>query len=510
LLQRWEEEYQQGRDLSARELCGDDPALIEQLEVCLAVLRRYWAAGPTAPVAQDETVPDTVAPSAGTVPVTRDPNQTRPYHSHDQSAAPCAGIPGFVIEAELGRGGMGVVYRARQVGLNRVVALKMILSGEHASEDDRRRFLQEAQLAASLAHPHVAQVHAFGTYAGLPYFALEYCEGGSLAELLQQGPLPAREAAALLRQLALGVQAAHERGITHRDLKPGNVLLAFSREAERSALASALRSASRLNEASPKITDFGLARRLDAPGLTQTGAVMGTPPYMAPEQAAGDSKRIGPAVDVYALGAILYECLTGRPPFQAATPMETIRQVIHDEPLPVRELQPGVPLDLETICLKCLQKEPARRYISAVELAADLGRFLGGEPIQARPVGRLERHWRWCRRHPALTALGLVSVVAALALAMGSVGWYYSAELRAALDETRLQREEAERQSETAQAAQKQAESARGEAERQRERARRILYAAQMDRASEAWRESNLDLARSLLAGQMPSASIAN
>ena len=227
------------------------------------------------------------------------------------------------------------------------------------------------------------QIHDFGTHEGLPYFALEFCAGGSLAGKLNGTPLPPREAARIVEQVADAMQAAHERGIIHRDLKPANILLSFSRDAEsseRSARASTLRSedcASRLNEAEPKVTDFGLARRVEGGGgLTQTGAVMGTPSYMAPEQAEA-KKNIGPAADVYALGAILYECLTGRPPFRAATAFDTILQVIADEPVPVRQLQPGTPVDLETICLKCLQKEPGKRYATARELSDDLADMRG-------------------------------------------------------------------------------------------------------------------------------------
>ncbi len=309
----------------------------------------------------------------------------------DPSDKPHPMVPGYEVLGELGRGGMGVVYKARHLGLNRVVALKMILAGGHASAADLDRFQHEAEAVAALQHPNIVQIHAVGAHGGLPYFSLEFCPGGSLDRRLAGTPQPPRAAAALAEALARAVQAAHAQGVVHRDLKPANVLLA--------------------EDGTPKITDFGLAKRLDsAAARTATGAALGTPSYMAPEQAAGDTNAIGPAADVYALGAILYECLTGRPPFKAATPAETVLQVLDREPAAVRSLNPQVPKDLETICLKCMEKEPGKRYGSASLLSEDLRRFLGGEPIQARPTGPMERTWRWCRRNPALAwATGLVA-----------------------------------------------------------------------------------------------------
>ena len=307
-----------------------------------------------------------------------------------------ADVPGYEILDELGRGGMGVVYQARHIGLNRIVALKMILAGGHAGPDELARFRGEAEAVARLRHPNVVQIYDVGESSGLPYFSLEYIEGGSLDRKLAGTPLPPKDAAALVETLARAMAAAHAAGLVHRDLKPGNVLLA--------------------TDGTPKVTDFGLAKKLDAAGLTATGAVMGTPSYMAPEQAGGKAALIGPACDVYALGAILYECLTGRPPFKAATPLDTMMQVVSDEPVPPSQLQSQTPRDLETICLKCLQKEPARRYASAQELADDLRRFQQGEPIRARPVGWLERTRKWAGRRPAAAALIVVSVLAVLAI----------------------------------------------------------------------------------------------
>jgi serine/threonine-protein kinase len=284
--------------------------------------------------------------------------------------APPPVLGDYEVLGELGRGGMGVVYRARQVPLNRVVALKMILAGGHAGEADLARFRTEAEAIARLQHPHIVQIHAVGEHQGLPFFSLEFCPGGSLADQLAGTPLPPREAAALVAKLAGAMHAAHQKGVLHRDLKPANVLLA--------------------EDGTPKVTDFGLAKKLGEAGQTASGAVMGTPSYMAPEQAAG-TKELTPAVDIYGLGALLYELLTGRPPFRAETPMDTLLQVLESQPAPPRLLNPKVDRDLETVCLKCLEKSPPRRYASAVALAADLERYLAGEPVQARSVNLMGR-----------------------------------------------------------------------------------------------------------------------
>ena len=303
-------------------------------------------------------------------------------------------IAGYEVLEELGRGGMGVVYKARQLKLNRLVALKMVLAGAHAVSSDLLRFLAEAEAVAQLQHANIVQVHEVGSHGGLPFISLEYVDGGTLARKLKGTPLLPKEAAVLTATLGRAVQFAHQHGVVHRDLKPGNVLLTA--------------------DGTPKIADFGLAKRSAAgPGVTQTGAVLGTPSYMAPEQAEC-KKDIGPAADIYALGAILYELLTGRPPFQAPTQLDTVLQVVSDEPVPPRRLQPKAPRDLETICLKCLQKEPRKRYATAAALADDLDRFLGDRPILARPVGRLERTGRWCRRNPIVA--GLAATLAAGAL----------------------------------------------------------------------------------------------
>jgi serine/threonine protein kinase len=297
-------------------------------------------------------------------------------------------VPGYEILEELGRGGMGVVYRARQVKADRLVALKMILAGGHAGAEALTRFRREAEAVARLQHPNVVQVYEVGEADGLPFFSLELVAGGSLDKKLQGRPLPAREAAALVERVARGVEAAHQQGVLHRDLKPANVLLAA--------------------DGTPKVTDFGLAKRLQgqpgvsAPGVqTASGAILGTPSYMPPEQALGQLKKVGPASDVYSLGAVLYELLTGRPPFVGADLIDTLFQVATEEPVPPSRLNASTPRDLETICLKCLAKEPKKRYAGALELAEDLRRYPAGEPIHARPVGTWERGLKWVKRRSA-------------------------------------------------------------------------------------------------------------
>jgi serine/threonine-protein kinase len=313
-------------------------------------------------------------------------------------------VPGYDVLSVLGEGGMGIVYQARHLKLKRTVALKMIRGGTQVGADDLQRFRTEAEAVARLQHPNVVQILEVGECAGQPFFTLEYCAGGSLDRKLAGTPLPARDAARLAETLARAVAAAHAERIVHRDLKPHNVLLTA--------------------DGTPKVTDFGLAKRLDAGGQqTHSGALVGTPSYMAPEQARGDLKAVGPLADVYALGAILYEMLTGRPPFKAATPIDTAFQVLSDDPVPPRRLQSKTPRDLETICLKCLHKEPARRYAGALELAQDLERFLQGQPIQARPIGLIERSWRLCRQHRAKVGLTAAAVLLVLGTLVGGL-WY--------------------------------------------------------------------------------------
>jgi hypothetical protein len=320
----------------------------------------------------------------------------------------------YEILSELGRGGMGVVYKAWQKSLKRTVALKMIRGGAHAGREDLGRFKTEAESVARLRHPNIVQIHEVGEQDGLPYFSLEFVEGGTLADRVAGTPLDGTAAARLVQTLAEAVHHAHVNGVVHRDLKPGNVLLTA--------------------DGTPKVTDFGLAKRLDEAGQTQSNSILGTPSYMAPEQAAGKNKEVGAPADVYALGAVLYELLTGRPPFRAATPLDTVLQVVSAEPAAPRLLNPKIRRDLETICLKCLQKEPHKRYASAAALADDLRRFLAGEPIEARPVSAAERLWRWGRRHPARAALLVVSLLLLLVVLGG--GFWFTRRLQAELGRT--------------------------------------------------------------------------
>ncbi|MCI0455599.1 MAG: protein kinase [Gemmataceae bacterium] len=282
-----------------------------------------------------------------------------------QGAGPPRVFGDYELLAEVGRGGMGIVYKSRQCRLNRIVALKMILGGRLASEDDLLRFRTEAESAAALQHPNIVQIYEVGEHDGNHFFSMQFIEGKTLAQRLANGPLPGREAARYVRQIARAVHYAHRRGVLHRDLKPSNIMIDADDE--------------------PHITDFGLAKRLGGDsGQTRTGAVLGTPSYMAPEQAAGKTRELGPGTDVYALGAILYELLTGRPPFRSDTPMDTVMQVLQEEPVPPRLLNSRIDPDLETITLKCLEKDPRRRYPSAEAVAEDLQRFLNGDSIHAR------------------------------------------------------------------------------------------------------------------------------
>jgi WD40 repeat protein/serine/threonine protein kinase/tetratricopeptide (TPR) repeat protein len=344
-------------------------------------------------------------------------------------------VPGYEILGELGRGGMGVVYKARQLKLNRVVALKMILAGANADPQQLERFRAEAEAVARLQHPYIVQIYEISEYDGCPFFSLEFVEGGSLAQKLTGAPQPPRLTAHFIRLVALAMHSAHQKGIIHRDLKPGNILLAVPNEhvSGSDSFHSEMQGAFHLYGI-PKITDFGLAKHLDVQSQTRTGAIIGTPSYMAPEQAEGRAHAIGPATDVYGLGAIFYEMLTGRPPFESESSLTTIRQLLAEDPLRPSQLHLKLPSDLETICLKCLEKDPARRYHNAEALAADLERFLSDQPIEARPVGRFGRSIKWMRRHPTRTTVGIVLVLAVLTLL--TMGLVYHLRMESAFEET--------------------------------------------------------------------------
>ncbi len=375
----------------------------------------------------------------------------------------------YELLEEIARGGMGVVYKARQVSLNRVVALKMILSGQLASEEDVARFRTEAEAAANLQHPGIVAIHEVGEHEGQHYFSMDYVEGTSLNELVRDNPLSTDRAARYVRQIAEAIHYAHGQGTLHRDLKPSNVLIDTTDGV--------------------RVTDFGLAKRIeDDSSLTATGQVLGTPSYMPPEQAAGQLDQVKETADVYALGAILYELLTDRPPFKADTPLDTLTQVRDNEPAGPRLLNPKISRDLETICLKAMAKEPSRRYPTADALAADLRRYLNREPIQARPVGASERLWRWCRRNPLVASL-TTAVAVSLLLGAG-IASYFAVDAR----------REAGRAREKETLAETKADEATGNLNL----ARRRLYISDMRLAQRAWGDLQIGRLVELLDGQRP------
>ncbi len=430
-----------------------------------ADLRPTLPHGPVVPAPRDKSLPSCPAPTAaGKTMGASGPPPGEPWVGRTLGA--------YEILGELGRGGMGCVYRARDPRLDRVVALKTIRAGDLAGETQVARFRAEVEAVARLDHPHIIPIYEVGEHEGHHFFAMKLIDGPNLAQALAAGTWPGtgdrqRAAASLLGTLARAVHYAHQRGILHRDLKPANVLLDRPGQAY--------------------LTDFGLARRLDAAaGPTVTGSILGTPSYMAPEQAGGGSHRTTTAVDVYGLGAIFYELLTGRPPFLAETPLETLLLVHHQEPVQPRTVQPGLDRDLETICLKCLEKDPEKRYGSAGALADDLERWLAGEPIRARPVGACERLAKWARRRPAAAAAyGLLLLAGLLAVGGGVATWLWL--------ETDAQRRRTAAALEEAQA------SRQREAEARRELAR-VSYRHRVHLIHQAWWDHNVGQALRLLA----------
>ncbi len=397
LLLRWQELRHRGGSPALHELCAEDPSLAEELA------RR---------IAAFESMEAMLGVGAHTTNADRSEKPEIPVHLTEKLRP-----LGYELLEVIDQGGMGVVYKATQIELRRTVALKMI-AGFRVGPKQLARFRVEAEAIARLQHPHIVQIYEVGEVDGHSFFTMEYVDGGTLAHRLSAEPLSPRTAAQLVETIARAIHHAHERGIVHRDLKPANILLAIGSEQWAVGSNDQTLASDSLPAHSPKVSDFGLAKRLGADtDHTTTGEVIGTPTYMAPEQAEGKTNTIGPACDVYAIGAILYESLTGRPPFRGKSVLETLRQVIADEPVAPRRVRLGIPRDLEAICLKCLEKKPGHRYVSAEALADDLRRFANGEPVVARRLSWVGRLLKLARHRPMWPASMLLIVVASVGFA---------------------------------------------------------------------------------------------
>jgi tRNA A-37 threonylcarbamoyl transferase component Bud32 len=421
LLLQWQAARERGQPCSAEQVCAAHPELLGAIRERIVALEAMHALLGLDP----STLPR---------PRASKPSSTAPAEPRSQ-AGELPELPGYEVLALIEEGGMGTVYRARQPKLQRQVAIKMIRAGRHARADQLDRFRSEVEAVARLRHPHIIQIYEVGEWQGQPYFSMEYVADGNLAQRLARGLVPPREAAEIVRTLAEAMHHAHTCGVVHRDLKPANVLLR-RKPTTREGAAEA-------ESFEPLVGDFGLVKLLDEVGPTRTDMVLGTPQYLAPEQAEGRAQEVGPATDVHAFGVILYEMLAGRPPFLGANPLEILDQIRGTDPMPPSRLQPRIPAELEVICLKCLAKEPARRYTTAADLADDLGRYLRGEPVKARRTPAWQRAARWARREPVLAGLATLTVCAVLALL--GVWADFTYQLRAAAAQLQEERDEATR-----------------------------------------------------------------
>ena len=472
--------------------CQQFPHLTDRLERLLEVHRAIESGNPsfasvrqTVQFSNDNSVSISPETETRVLPAT----DQEPGHQPQASL----GLFGeYHLMEEIDRGGMGIVYRAKQLQAKRVVALKMILAGKFATKKELKRFYSEAAAAAKLDHPNIVPIYEVGEQDGHPFFTMAYVDGQNLAARIQQGPLAQREAAALAGEIAGAIEYAHQRGIVHRDLKPANILLTANGQT--------------------RITDFGLAKQIgDHSDLTVTGDVVGTPSFMSPEQVTGNHADVDVGSDIYSLGAILYCLLTGRPPFQAATILETFTQLIETDPVSPRQLVPTLSTDLETICLKCLQKDPSKRYLSAADLLDDLERYLDGKPVQARPVSQLERCWRWCQRKPIIALLSAtVTFLVCLVAIVSSMAAFHLQNMTAKESLARHRAEDAQEVAELEQRRYQQAKQLADRktvaaiehlqtATREKKTAQHNLYAAHMNLAQMAWEHAHAENVQDLL-----------